>query len=46
VATGHGANGLLQGPFSARVLAHTMSGVALPDEEAPLPASFDPGRFA
>jgi D-amino-acid dehydrogenase len=46
VATGHGANGLLQGPFSARVLAHTMSGVALPAEEEPLPASFDPGRFA
>jgi len=46
VATGHGANGLLQGPFSARVLAHAMSGVAQPDEEAPLPASFDPGRFA
>ena len=46
VAPGHGADGLLQGPFSARVLAHTMSGVALPDEEAPLPASFDPGRFA
>jgi D-amino-acid dehydrogenase len=46
VATGHGANGLLQGPFSARVLAHTMSGVDLPSEEAPLPASFDPARFA
>ena len=46
VATGHGANGLLQGPFSARVLAHTMSGVALPSEEAPLPDSFDPDRFA
>ena len=27
VATGHGANGLLQGPYSARVLAHAMAGV-------------------
>jgi D-amino-acid dehydrogenase len=46
VATGHGANGLLQGPYSARVLAHTMAGVALPADEAALPASFDPARFA
>jgi D-amino-acid dehydrogenase len=45
VATGHGANGLLQGPYSARVLAHTMAGVALPSDEVPLPGSFDPGRF-
>jgi D-amino-acid dehydrogenase len=46
VATGHGANGLLQGPLSGRVLAHTMAGAALPGDEVPLPASFDPGRFA
>ena len=46
VATGHGANGLLQGPYSARVLAHEMAGVAQPADEAPLPGSFDPGRFA
>ena len=46
VATGHGANGLLQGPFSARCLAHTMAGADLPDDETPLPLSFDPGRFA
>ena len=46
VATGHGANGLLQGPLSARVLAHSMAGAALPGDEVPLPASFDPGRFA
>jgi D-amino-acid dehydrogenase len=46
VATGHGANGLLQGPFSARALAHTMADVDLPSDEAPLPLSFDPGRFA
>ena len=26
VATGHGANGLLQGPMSARGLAHDMAG--------------------
>ncbi len=46
VATGHGANGLLQGPYSARALAHAMASVALPADEAPLPQSFDPGRFA
>ena len=46
VATGHGANGLLQGPYSARVLAHEMAGEAQPTDEAPLPGSFDPGRFA
>lgn len=46
VATGHGANGLLQGPLSARVLAHGMAGLGLPGDEVPLPASFDPGRFA
>ena len=45
VATGHGANGLLQGPYSARVLAHTIAGVALPPEEVPLPDAFDPARF-
>ncbi len=46
VATGHGANGLLQGPYSARVLAHAMAGVPLPSGEPPLPGSFEPGRFA
>jgi D-amino-acid dehydrogenase len=46
VATGHGANGLLQGPYSARALAHTMAGLAQPADEPPLPRSFDPGRFA
>ena len=45
VATGHGANGLLQGPYSARALAHTMAGVDLPADEAPLPDEFDPARF-
>jgi D-amino-acid dehydrogenase len=45
VATGHGANGLLQGPYSARLLAHAMAGLALPADEPPLPPSFDPGRF-
>ena len=45
VATGHGANGLLQGPYSARVLAHEMAGEVQPADEAPLPGSFDPGRF-
>ena len=46
VATGHGANGLLQGPYSARVLAHDIAGIPLPADEAPLPAAFDPARFA
>jgi D-amino-acid dehydrogenase len=46
IATGHGANGLLQGPYSSRVLAHEMTGVPLPSDEAPLPAAFDPARFA
>ena len=45
VATGHGANGLLQGPYSARALAHAMAGVELPADEAPLPEGFDPARF-
>jgi D-amino-acid dehydrogenase len=45
VATGHGANGLLQGPYSARVLAHAMAAIPTPVDEAPLPGSFDPARF-
>jgi D-amino-acid dehydrogenase len=45
VVTGHGANGLLQGPYSARVLGHAMAEVALPSDEAPLPVAFEPARF-
>ena len=45
VATGHGANGLLQGPYSAHLLAHTVAGATPPPEEPPLPALFDPARF-
>lgn len=45
VATGHGPNGLLQGPYSARVLAHLVTGSDLPASEVPLPESFDPARF-
>ena len=45
VATGHGANGLLQGPYSARALAHALTGRELERDEAPLPTSFDPARF-
>lgn len=45
VATGHGANGLLQGPYSARVLAHAMAGHELPGDEPPLPRVFEPARF-
>jgi D-amino-acid dehydrogenase len=44
VATGHGANGLLQGPYSGRVLASAIGGLDVADE-VPLPAAFDPGRF-
>jgi D-amino-acid dehydrogenase len=45
VATGHGANGLLQGPYSARLLAHELARADLPGDEVPLPEAFDPGRF-
>jgi D-amino-acid dehydrogenase len=45
VATGHGPNGLLQGPCSARALAHAIAATELPADEAPLPDSFDPARF-
>jgi D-amino-acid dehydrogenase len=44
VATGHGANGLLQGPYSGRLLAQLMSGSARGDD-APVPHVFDPARF-
>jgi D-amino-acid dehydrogenase len=44
VATGHGANGLLQGPYSARVLAHAVAGVDPPAGDVPLPGAFDPAR--
>jgi D-amino-acid dehydrogenase len=46
VATGHGPNGLLQGPYSARVLAHAIAATELPTDETPLPDSFDPARFS
>ncbi len=46
VATGHGANGLLQGPYSGRTLAHAIAGVEPPADESPLPPAFDPGRFS
>jgi D-amino-acid dehydrogenase len=45
VATGHGANGLLQGPYSARALACSITGRELEGDEVPLPPSFDPARF-
>jgi D-amino-acid dehydrogenase len=46
VATGHGANGLLQGPGSARALAHLITSTPPSAEEPPLPRSFDPARIA
>ena len=45
VATGHGPNGLLQGPYSARLLAHRIAGRDTLTGEVPLPDSFDPARF-
>jgi D-amino-acid dehydrogenase len=45
VATGHGPNGLLQGPYSARALAHAIAATELPTDETPLPDSIDPARF-
>ncbi len=45
VATGHGANGLLQGPYSARLMAHAVAGAAPPSDEAPLSRGLDPARF-
>ena len=44
VATGHGANGLLQGPYSGRVLAHAIAGRELPGGEPGVPEAFDPAR--
>ncbi len=44
VATGHGANGLLQGPYSGRVLAHAMARRDLPADDVPAPKEFDPAR--
>jgi D-amino-acid dehydrogenase len=44
VATGHGANGLLQGPYSGRVLAHAIAGRDLPADDVPAPKEFDPAR--
>ncbi len=46
VATGHGANGLLQGPYSSRLLAGAITGTAPGMDEPPLPSGFDPARFA
>jgi D-amino-acid dehydrogenase len=46
VVTGHGANGLLQGPYSSRLLAHAITGSAAGADEPPLPDGFDPVRFA
>jgi D-amino-acid dehydrogenase len=45
VATGHGANGLLQGPYSARALAHQIADVSLGSDEPSLPSLVDPARF-
>ncbi len=46
VVTGHGANGLLQGPYSSRLVAHALAGADPPSDEAPLPPGRDPSRFA
>jgi hypothetical protein len=36
---------LLQGPYSARLLAHAVAGVGLPEGDVSLPGAFDPARF-
>ena len=41
VCTGHGANGLLLGPYSGALVADAVTGGA-PEALAP----YDPGRFA
>jgi D-amino-acid dehydrogenase len=46
VATGHGANGLLLGPFTARLLASSMLDEELDDGEPALLTELDPVRFA
>ena len=46
VVSGHGANGLLQGPYSSRLLACAITGTGPGTEEPPLPGGFDPARFA
>ncbi len=46
VATGHGANGLLQGPYSARVLAHAMRASPCRPTRRRCRDRFDPRRFA
>ena len=45
VATGHGANGLLQGPYSGRVVAHAIADRVLPGGEPGVPEAFDPARM-
>jgi D-amino-acid dehydrogenase len=45
VATGHGANGLLLGPHTARLLAPYVLGGAPADGEPGLPPDLDPVRF-
>lgn len=45
VVTGHGANGLLLGPYSARLVADRMAGMAGTAGGGGLPPEFDPARF-
>jgi D-amino-acid dehydrogenase len=46
VATGHGANGLLLGPYSSKLLAHGITESDRTLGEPRFAAAFDPARFA
>ncbi len=45
VATGHGANGLLLGPYSSWLLARRMLGAGSKDAATSIPPTMDPARF-
>jgi glycine/D-amino acid oxidase-like deaminating enzyme len=45
-ATGHGANGLLLGPYTAGLLAAHIAGGTLQTPLPTVPQELDPGRFS
>jgi D-amino-acid dehydrogenase len=45
-ATGHGANGLLLGPYTAALLAVVIAGGTPETPLATVPKELDPGRFS
>ena len=46
VVTGHGASGLLLGPYSSHLLAQAIMGAAAPGGDARLPPEVSPARFS